>query len=866
MSLIIRIFTAIWVMHAYVGNTAASELYWLSEPSVDVGLLPDNEAEQVKVSTNSRYISFVSRANNLVLDDFNHIEDLFIRDTQTGITELVSVTASGAQASTEGITRFSKPSSDGRYVAFVSVAPEYPGGNGDDHQLFVKDLVTGVLSNESNFGSGDLFTVNSGHVYLHDDGLSVIFSTNGEIDPLHVGTFSTQVYLKDLTDDSYTLLSTSLSGTEVADDNTYLEHVSGSGRYLLLKSRADNLSAAVINNSGENLFSLDRVDDSRSLVNVTPSGDSSSDTSFTGFQGQISNQETVAFTSNQDDLVANDNNNRLDVFWFDNGLVTRINVDALGNEMTGTNNFNDVAISGDGNRVVFTEYSDELFPADVNQSYDMYSYATATGAISLVSQNELGLKVNDHSYEPQFGFLSDLLIFRSVASDYNNEPVYGKNMSIYLHDFNTGDVTQQHVAAFPPETLMDDAIHVKTSTDLNSIVFSSLSPNLVPEPIAETVDLFLLDRSTNAMSRIASNIISSEHDISPSGRYITFRTQHLPPDGISPIGSVLIYRYDLQTDTFLAIEAGQESLVSDLGAVAFTTFDDLSVNDTNGQLDVYVYNPNNGNVVLVSEDLNGDAAGAADFDLGGTGNEVLVVYTSDNDNIVANDNNGQADVFLKQFGTATGTILITATSDGTQANDQSFAPAISDDGQWVAFITEADNLTTDNYTDAHVAQVLLYDRQSQEHTLVSLNEHGTPLTSAGTSSITSIAVSNTGRYLTYVFSDAQANGDDNVIAGVITPEFANDTDGNKDVVLVDTANLNRAIISKLINGQETVDEAKDGIQIRSNLTSTSPEVGVVFIADHGTLTGRTGHPGHREVHLYQQPIWAADAIFLDDFE
>jgi hypothetical protein len=50
------------------------------------------------------------------------------------------------------------------------------------------------------------------------------------------------------------------------------------------------------------------------------------------------------------------------------------------------------------------------------------------------------------------------------------------------------------------------------------------------------------------------------------------------------------------------------------------------------------------------------------------------------------------------------------------------------------------------------------------------------------------------------------------------------------------------------------------------LTSSTPTVGVVFTADHGSLTGRIGHPGHDEAYLYQQNIWDPDVIFLDGFE
>ncbi|WP_223786592.1 hypothetical protein [Marinicella meishanensis] len=851
-----------WGLLWSVDRATANELSWLTEPNLDVGLLADHGAEDLRLSNTGRYISFVSKANNLVNNDANHIEDLFIRDLQTETTQLVSVSQSGQQALSEGIYSFSRPSFDGRYVAFASQATEYPGGNGEAYQLYIKDLVTGELFNESGFGSNGMVEITSGELYLSDDGQGVIFSSRTAIDPLHVGNNSTQIYRKDLSDDSYTLLSTSLDGAAAADGDTHNEHVSSSGRYVLMVSRADNLSAEVINNSGDNLFVLDRLNDARTLINVTPGGVNSSDSEFSGWAGQVSNQGTVVFSSRQEDLVADDSNNRIDVFWYDSGTITRLNVDDLGNQLLNHSSFSDVAISGDGTRVAFTESSDEMFPSSTNGDYDLYAYDTATGVLTLVSQNALGEKANGHSYDPQLGVFGEQLLFTTAATDLTLTPTFGPNTSILQHDFTDGSMQQEHVAAFTPETVMDDINHVKISSDQLTVLLSSKSPNLVPEPLNDTLDLFVLNRDNGIMDRLAANISTYEPALSPSGRYVSFRTQYEPPMGLNSLGSYFLYRYDRQNNAFLQIAEGFNNRVNDQGVVVFDTFEDLVPNDSNGQRDVYAYNPNNGQVVLISEDMAGQAAGSEEFDFSGLAGELWVTYTSDNDQIVNHDGNGQTDVFLRQLGG--GTVRISQTMGGTEANDQSRDPAISADGRWVAFITDADNLTADDYSGANNSQVLLYDRLAGDHTLVSLNQQGVPLTQAGTSGISQVAVSDAGRYVGYVFTDVDP--DDNNNRGGSNPEFAGDTDGNRDLVLIDTATQHRQIVSRMIDGTETIDEVELEIQIRSDLTSASPTVGVVFMADHGSLTGRLGHPGHDEAYLYQQPIWNPDVIFLDDFE
>ena len=187
---------------------------------------------------------------------------------------------------------------------------------------------------------------------LSDDGLSVIFTTSNHIDPLHDNSRK-QVYHKDIANSSYALLSTSLDGLEEADSNTRVKNVSNTGRYVLMASYADNLTSDTINNIGENLFILDRQDNSRVLVNITPTGNNSSDSESTSNIAAISNFGQVVFRSDQEDLVTNDSNNRDDIFYFDNGIITRINLDANGDELTSSNTANSAEISGDGSRIAF---------------------------------------------------------------------------------------------------------------------------------------------------------------------------------------------------------------------------------------------------------------------------------------------------------------------------------------------------------------------------------------------------------------------------------------------------------------------------------------------------------------------------------
>lgn len=72
------------------------------------------------ISANGRYVTFKSIADNLVDGDTKGWNDIFVRDLQTGSTTRVSVSSSGVEGNSD--SSIPSISSDGRYVAFLSNA------------------------------------------------------------------------------------------------------------------------------------------------------------------------------------------------------------------------------------------------------------------------------------------------------------------------------------------------------------------------------------------------------------------------------------------------------------------------------------------------------------------------------------------------------------------------------------------------------------------------------------------------------------------------------------------------------------------------------------------------------------------------
>ena len=110
-------------------------------------------SKNAAISVDGRYVAFSSIADNLVAGDTNDAYDIFVRDRQAGTTERVSVNSNGDQATGSSIRM--SISADGRYVAFVSDASNLATGvTGTFRNIFVRDRQAGVTELVSRALSG----------------------------------------------------------------------------------------------------------------------------------------------------------------------------------------------------------------------------------------------------------------------------------------------------------------------------------------------------------------------------------------------------------------------------------------------------------------------------------------------------------------------------------------------------------------------------------------------------------------------------------------------------------------------------------------------------------------------------------------
>lgn len=142
------------------------------------------------ISADGIHVVFDSAASNLTATpDTNGTQDVFLRNIQTGTTELISLSNNGVQGN--GPSAGQGISGDGRFVVFISNASNLvPGdtnfnipGNGtfsDGIDVFVRDTVAGTTSRVSLDANDAQIVPNSFQAAISSDGSRVAFSTLAE--------------------------------------------------------------------------------------------------------------------------------------------------------------------------------------------------------------------------------------------------------------------------------------------------------------------------------------------------------------------------------------------------------------------------------------------------------------------------------------------------------------------------------------------------------------------------------------------------------------------------------------------------------------------------------------------------------------
>jgi hypothetical protein len=330
------------------------------------GTQANGDSSGADVSGDGRYVAFQSLASNLVSGDANGDFDVFVRDMQTGITELASVDSSGNQANSWSYGPVI--SADGRYVAFYSTATNLVAGANGQWQAYVHDRQTGATEPVSVDSSGNLGNNASYPEELTGDGRYVVFDSLASNLVAGDTNASWDVFVRDrLTGLTERVSVDSSEGQGNAPSQG--GSISGDGRYVCFDSVASNLVAGDTNGLTD-VFVRDRQAGTTERVSV----DSSENQAVFGnsLRSSISQDgRYVAFDSQATNLVTG-GSGWVQVFVRDRqaGTTEIASIDTAGNH--GNQNSSHASISADGGRVAFHSSASNLVPGDTNAAEDVF--------------------------------------------------------------------------------------------------------------------------------------------------------------------------------------------------------------------------------------------------------------------------------------------------------------------------------------------------------------------------------------------------------------------------------------------------------------------------------------------------------------
>ncbi|HXQ20728.1 MAG TPA: hypothetical protein VN812_03580 [Candidatus Acidoferrales bacterium] len=282
---------------------------------------------------------------------------------------------------------------------------------------------------------------------------------------------------------------------------------------------------------------------------------------------------------------------------------------------------------------------------------------------------------------------------------------------------------------------------VAVNADGSVVAFYSDATNLVDADTNGFRDVFVRDRQIHATERVSvssagvqangnSHALGDAPAINGDGQVVAF---------YSDATNLVAGDANRQTDVFVRLRGpGETELVSlasngsqgngpslspslsaDGRFVAFQSLaSNLVPNDTNNVADIFVRDRVSNTTERVCDQVQANNYSYAPS-LSADGN--VVAFTSAATNLVPHDTNHHLDVFV--CNRETGVIeLVSVSTGGIQGNNDSLLPALSADGRFVAFKSIASNLVpNDNNT---VADVFVRDRLMGTTERISVNPHG----------------------------------------------------------------------------------------------------------------------------------------------
>lgn len=284
-----------------------------------------------------------------------------------------------------------------------------------------------------------------------------------------------------------------------------------------------------------------------------------------------------------------------------------------------------------------------------------------------------------------------------------------------------------------------DSFDPSVSTDGNFVVFASTANNLVENDNNNEADIFLYNKATREIKLISKNTkgqpangASQSPKINSIGStvvYMSYASDLVPGDSN---GYADIFMYNLETqktsrlsETSQKKEGNNSSSEPDINSdgrfVVFkSSADNLVENDFNEVADIFLLDTKSRKIKRVNIAENNEESNYTSRHPKISGNGQIVVFESDADNLVENDTNNKTDVF--HIDLETGDIhRISLNSKQQQLNDASHNPVINATGQYIVFESKASNAVAGKATFKN--RIYIRDTKTGKTRLIN-HEHG----------------------------------------------------------------------------------------------------------------------------------------------
>lgn len=760
------------------------------------GVMGNGVSFYASFGSSENFVSFTSYANNLVPEDHNNRNDIFIRNLQSGDVERVSVASDGTEGDGDSYGTSwvgSSVSSDGNFVIFRSSSTNLISGETNNIPgIYIRDRLNKTTKKVlSAIDSNQGFGVES--LSIGADGNSVIFSSiTKNLVPGDNDDF-VDIFVYDIPTGTIKSLSDSINETGSGHWHAMGPSVSADGRYVVFSSDASDL---VPEDSGAkfDIFVYDLTTDRIVRASVTEDGNS-----FSGDSNSpsISNDgRYISFVSYASDLVSNDSNNNADIFLMKNPLYP---VEAVSDTPDLSSlpvlpydyrgyNWQTVYLK---DRVVFKNVLGEYVAFDFEEGYKIgispvYQYSGGQEALPdntlvyarfSVDNPESVYKYVDgkwesHSYDRNSWYYSpvnqvmapgDSLIFSSVDLKNTIGNMYSGKIETYIPDASFTDFLE-HVNSHGATYKFALPTGASTLARYGEVV---LGKN------ASTPRYICADGIDNDGDGATDAEDISCHTDWNAGNMASYnpKTRSEAEDNIK--------RVPVQDDgTELNIGAASYSISADGKLIAYSTLDVLGGWTGEGRrTNVFVYDTTIGKSERISNAQDGsDSNGSSDYPVISSDGK-YVAFSSGATNLVSNDTDSSSDIFVRDLENDM-TILVSKGMDGKAAGHSTNPSIGGRDGRYISFESEAGNLVP-NETIGQ-SKTFVYDIETGIISCVSLTMDGIPTEGYGS------YISSASNYVAFVSRSS-----------LLVPDDNNGVEGSSDIFVrnLDTGETERASLS-----------------------------------------------------------------------